>query len=581
MLLLLLSLACTGKEEPVVDNDRDGFFDDVDCDDDDASTYPGAPEVCDEVDNDCNDVVDDGGVTTTWFADTDGDLEGDAGNTTEACTTPVGYVGNDRDCDDTDAAINTDGAEICDDIDNDCDGLVDDEDDSLDTSEAPVWYADQDGDGYGYALDFTQACVQPEDFVDNDEDCNDAVDTINPEAEEICDNLDNDCDELVDGDDDSISEESVTSYYEDLDGDEYGSDVIINACEFGAGMSETTGDCDDTDEDVNPGQVESCNSNEDRNCDGDNSLDAAGVWFYADGDGSWTDLTDDLSSYTLTDAGTVYVCDGEFEAHLTIEADVDIIGNGEETSILSGGGAGTIIKVATDSLTVDVSGVTFSDGYADATSKTFTAYSTGGAISCEASSTLNIQDAAFSGNVSESGSYGGLGGAIGAQDCDVNLTSVGIELGVATFGGAVFNIDGVVSMDTVVANDNSATSGGVYYGYGYVGAPDIDIVDSDFDGNSAVAWGGVMMLDVTATATATTSTFTNNSADSDGGGYLGGVVILYASDSTFDCDTCDFGTSAGGDANSPDDVHDYGLSESYSEYGAAASFGCTFSGGCE
>ena len=575
MLSILLALTACTKDEPVVDNDRDGFFADEDCDDDDNRIYPGAPEVCDEIDNDCNDIVDDGGVTTTFYADTDGDLEGDAASTIEACTTPVGYVNNDRDCDDTNADIHEGAVEVCDDVDNDCDDLVDDADDDLDTTDAPIWYADTDKDGYGYALDYVAACTQPEGYADNDEDCNDAVDAINPEAEEICDNLDNDCDELIDGDDDSISPDSVTEYYEDLDGDDYGSEVTLYACEFGAGMSETGGDCDDADEDVNPGQTESCNPNQDRNCDGDNELGAADVWFYADGDASWTDVTDDLSSYTLDEAGTLYVCEGEFTTHLTIEADVDIVGVGEESSVLSGGGAGTIVKVATDSLTIDVSGVTFYDGSADANSKTFTSYTIGGAISCEAESTLNISDSAFDSNTASSG----LGGAVGAQDCDLNFTSVAFDLGEAQFGGVVFGIDNDVSFDTITADVNYATSGGVYYGYGYTGTPTLDIVDSSFDGNEAVAYAGVLMLDASTVVTAENSSFTNNIATGSGGIY-GGAVNVFGSDTSFTATTCDFGTSDDENDNDPDDIWENGTGVGYADYGTSESFTCTYDEGC-
>ena len=88
------------------DADADGTnITDGDCDDNDNTIFPGATEVCDGKDNDCNNQVDDG-ISITYYADTDVDNFGDPNNTTtDGCTPPSGYVSDDTDCDDTDAAI--------------------------------------------------------------------------------------------------------------------------------------------------------------------------------------------------------------------------------------------------------------------------------------------------------------------------------------------------------------------------------------------------------------------------------------------------------------------------------------------
>ena len=117
------------------DQDDDGYVPDNecgfgnmgDCDDNDASISPGAPEVCDEIDNNCDGNVDEG-VTTTFYADADDDGYGDASSSVEACSAPGGHVENDTDCNDGDVAINPAAEEVCgNEIDDNCDGNVDED----------------------------------------------------------------------------------------------------------------------------------------------------------------------------------------------------------------------------------------------------------------------------------------------------------------------------------------------------------------------------------------------------------------------------------------------------------------------
>ncbi len=96
-----------------------------DCNDSDREIHPQAPEVCDEVDNDCDGDVDETAPTSDWwYEDFDDDGFGDPATATQACGPPDGYVGTSGDCDDEDPDVSPGASEVCDDgIDQDCDGF--------------------------------------------------------------------------------------------------------------------------------------------------------------------------------------------------------------------------------------------------------------------------------------------------------------------------------------------------------------------------------------------------------------------------------------------------------------------------
>ena len=116
-----------------------------DCDDSDASINPNGTEICDSVDNNCDGSADESTAVdaTDWYQDLDADGYGDAGNISHACWQPMGYVPDNSDCDDSDSGAWPGADEYCDGVDNNCDGVVDEES-ALD---AGAWYGDGDGDG--------------------------------------------------------------------------------------------------------------------------------------------------------------------------------------------------------------------------------------------------------------------------------------------------------------------------------------------------------------------------------------------------------------------------------------------------
>lgn len=113
--------ACSAPSGYVSDN--------TDCDDTSAAAYPGATEVCDGIDNDCDTNVDEAGATgeSTFYADSDVDGYGDDATTATACSAPSGYAAAGGDCDDTDATVNPGATELDDLIDQDCDEWVDED----------------------------------------------------------------------------------------------------------------------------------------------------------------------------------------------------------------------------------------------------------------------------------------------------------------------------------------------------------------------------------------------------------------------------------------------------------------------
>jgi hypothetical protein len=243
--------------------------DHTDCDDTRANVKPSGHEVCDGLDNDCDGTVDDG-VKITFYRDADGDGYGTPATTTVGCEAPAGYVPLDNDCDDGNPSINPGVAEICDAVDQDCDGTVDD-------GVQITFYRDADGDGYGDPGVTTQACSIPAGYRGNALDCDDSRADVNPGMAEVCDGRDNDCDGTTD--------EGVTlTFYQDLDGDGYGTNAATTqGCTAPAGFAPQTGDCNDGDPGINPGAAEVCDGI-DQNCDlvADNGVL---IPFYADSDG--------------------------------------------------------------------------------------------------------------------------------------------------------------------------------------------------------------------------------------------------------------------------------------------------------
>ncbi len=267
-----------------VDQDGDGSPACEDCNDNNPSIHTGATELCNGVDDNCNGTVDgstEATNTNTYYLDADGDTFGKLSATTKACSLPSGYSSNSTDCDDSKVGVNPSAVEVCNSIDDNCNGLADDADPGV-TGRA-TYYRDADGDTFGSSSTTKLGCVQPPGYVVSSTDCNDVVSAINPSAVEICDVKDNDCDGFVDDQDPSIT--GQTKWYVDTDGDGYGNPNSSKlVCSQPANYVVSSTDCDDAKSAVNPSAVEICDGI-DNNCVGgiDDGL-ATSIW-YADVDG--------------------------------------------------------------------------------------------------------------------------------------------------------------------------------------------------------------------------------------------------------------------------------------------------------
>jgi len=261
-----------------------------DCDDTDASAYPGAIEKCNQRDDNCDGQVDEENAfgCTTFYLDSDDDGFGLATNPKCLCMGVAPYDAfTAGDCDDTDAEVNPSAEEKCNDKDDDCNGTTD-EDNAIGCT---IYYLDADRDGFGVPGSSLCKCgpEAPYDSTDSG-DCNDVNDDVFPGAVESCNGIDDDCDGSTDEED----SQGCSLYYADADGDGFGLDDDSKCLCSASGKytAPIAGDCNDLNKTIYPEATEACNGKDD-DCDGTtDEVGAVGcLTFYLDADDDSYGLT--------------------------------------------------------------------------------------------------------------------------------------------------------------------------------------------------------------------------------------------------------------------------------------------------
>jgi alpha-tubulin suppressor-like RCC1 family protein len=276
------------RPEGYVENDGD-------CDDNCFTCKPGMTEVCNGVDDNCADGIDEK-LTVQRYPDRDGDEYGDReAQLVAVCPGAEGFVEDHSDCDDTERDTHPGAPELCDLLDNNCVGGVDENVQNVN------WYADADEDGFGDpASTPTEDCKPPgEKFAQNQEDCDDAEETINPSASDDCDGIDNDCDPATDdGRDETWFQTETCDAEGDSDTDRCMEDTFscVSARKTcvarGANLVEV---CDDADNDCDGATDDALSRSCDRGCGAGSEMCKSGEWIncsapakirvYTDGDG--------------------------------------------------------------------------------------------------------------------------------------------------------------------------------------------------------------------------------------------------------------------------------------------------------
>ncbi|MFT6377481.1 MAG: hypothetical protein ACJARS_004143, partial [bacterium] len=401
-------------------------------------------------------------------------------------------VGGD-DCNDNDAAINPGATEICDNVDNDCSGLIDD-----DAVDASTWYTDADIDGYGTPNTAFQACIRPDETsADNDLDCDDTNPLVHPGLAEVPYNgLDDDC---LNGDECDVDDDNF----------------IATEC----GGS----DCDDTNPLAHPGLVEIPYNGVDDDClDGD-ECDADGDGFDTN-EGSCIGRDcddDDPARFTTgpitvpTDAPTIQAAidalceDGRVDVLAgfypeTIDIgtrSIQVVGVGRDDVTVDGAGQGpvfTLTRGRLEGMTITGGSAQYGGGVTltgaagvemvglQLLENTAVLYGGGVAI-IDATGTITLNDVLFVRNTTTSSNASSAGGGLYIDNSRVDLTDIiAVDNVTRGIGGGIAMSENSLPLD----GTRLTLRGNTALDHGGLSVSDADLVDISLEGNTATSSRG-------------------------------------------------------------------------------------------
>ncbi len=517
------------------------------------------------MDNDCDGQIDEASALDSLklYLDDDGDGYGDPDESARSCEALSGYVDAGEDCDDSEAAINPGADEVFAGIDNNCDESIDQE-----AVDATLFY--EDGDGFGGAS--TAACEAPKGLIEQGGDCDDADEAVHPDAAEVCDSIDNDCDSLIDDDDPTVDTAAGDWWYPDGDGFGEAAGGTQTCSQPSTDWVTNAEDCDDTDAAISPAADEICDgADTDEDCDGAADDADSGVLpsttsdWYLDDDGDGDGDPDTAAAYCddPSSGGTTWLSD---------DTDCD------DTDAAVSPGASEICDESDNDCdpTTTASGVSFISGgsvtdltasFAGTSSSplSYTASSPGTLAFCQDTFYVNLTvsaDVEVTGTDGATLSASGSGPVVTVSGSSTDLTLTDI---IVTDGGG---------------ERISTTFWGItytnYYGGGIYSNDTVDMEDTDISSNDANYGAGLYIYGSSLNMTCTGSTsidagFLRNAAVYEGGA-LGQRSWGYTATYTFT--DCDFGSS---DDNSPEDIL---ISSSSYDYGDDESFTCDIYSGC-
>ena len=591
-ILMFIFWGCSDPKN--IDQDDDGFIASEDCNDEDPNVHPLADEICNDIDDNCDGRINNDPIDGSAFlADWDGDGFGDDASQHILCAIEDGYVelSSGGDCDDDNSAAHPNAVELCNGLDDDCNNVTDDN-----PQDGTSFFRDLDGDGFGDASDSIFGCIQMDGYIEDNTDCddsnantfpgsaendsltdcmidedgdgygsgnvagnaiagtdcNDSDAAVSPDASEVCDGIDNDCDLLIDDADDSVVDQLLL--YSDLDGDGYGDPAnIVYHCFPTEFAIEDSTDCDDTNENVNPSASEICDGI-DNDCDGTTS--ESGMVYSIDAQGTGTDVTSimalgtpsTLNMYEPSGEEALYFCEGTFSPTISTTSDITIQGIGDVTFLADGLNAPNFDLVAVrnygDATSTSIDGIVF-DGYN---------------LAILIGSENNMYNELTMNDVLIRNGYSIVGAGINVQYTITEVTNSYFEDGAAGYGGlAITAYSSDLTLETVEISGSAGLSQVGVYASEY---SLFDMVDTDISG---FPFAGVVLVNSDGICTDSSSSSSGSSFSSSNHG-------LYLDASTWESNGCDYQSSSSQDEN---DV-DIELADEASYYiGDNATFSCS------